>query len=327
MKKVLASVLVLGMTAMVFMPTKASAMPLVNLPYLTVQQFTGLKEKFSHGDIKAAKRLARLYLHGFTLGSCVKPDPITGKGIQKLLKMCPKRDWKKCCPQKQVVRDYTEAFKYMKLAADAGDAWAQTYMGWFYERGKVVNKNYTTALKWYRLAADQGYPDAEDLMGTMYCVGHGIPKNYEVAAEFYKKALLQYKYSSGSLAFLYFTGGPGLPKNYEKAYFWLNVIDSGWLSPDKLLSDLSCAADNLWLDGKLRKLLTPAQIQKIGEQIKSYKMPPPTKWTPRYITSKEHVINYKAPPTVSIPQIIDNIKRWNALHKPMLQKTNLRRQQ
>ena len=43
-----------------------------------------------------------------------------------------------------------------RLAADRGDAAAQSTLGMLYEKGQNVRQDYAEAIKWYHLAADKG---------------------------------------------------------------------------------------------------------------------------------------------------------------------------
>ena len=45
------------------------------------------------------------------------------------------------------------ALRYYQMAANAGDAEAQTKMGWLFEQGLGVGKDLTEAAKWYERAA------------------------------------------------------------------------------------------------------------------------------------------------------------------------------
>ncbi len=59
-------------------------------------------------------------------------------------------------------KDYAEAVRYCKLAADQGHASAQYNLGVCYANGEGVEKDYAEAVRYYKLAvaADQGVPEA-----------------------------------------------------------------------------------------------------------------------------------------------------------------------
>jgi hypothetical protein len=280
--------------------TVVMAMPLAPPP-VPERQIESLKQKATQGDVSAQTQLAGLYLRGFTLAFCDRsfsggglevPAMPTGPSLN-----APPTTGKESCLKKKISSDYIEAFKYFKQAAEGGDAWSQTYSGWFYDKGKIVSQDYKAALKWYQMAAAQEYPYAQDLIGRMYRDGHGVPQNYSLAAEFFKKAALQHARqptSPAHLARLYFTGGAGFPRDYEKAFFWLNIGGNpAW--PDESLgppNDLCCDNEDLTnpLSNKdLEKHLTSAQIEKVKKQIIDYKLPPPTKWSSQYKYDRPHL--------------------------------------
>ncbi len=60
-----------------------------------------------------------------------------------------------------VLRDYSEAVKWLRLAAGQGNVRAQTTLGVMYMKGFGLAQSYFDAVKWYRLAADQGFPEAQ----------------------------------------------------------------------------------------------------------------------------------------------------------------------
>ena len=46
-----------------------------------------------------------------------------------------------------------------------------------HELGQGISKDYKEAVKWYRLAAEQGNPHARYKLGTMYYNGQGVPQD------------------------------------------------------------------------------------------------------------------------------------------------------
>jgi TPR repeat protein len=56
-----------------------------------------------------------------------------------------------------LTKDEREAARLYRLAADQGNAWAQSQLGLFYEQGRGgLSKDEREAARLYRLAADQG---------------------------------------------------------------------------------------------------------------------------------------------------------------------------
>jgi uncharacterized protein len=121
-----------------------------------------------------------------------------------------------------VKQDYTEAMKWyhkaadqgnpyartrladvgdirkLRMAAEQGNAEAQSYLGFAYSKGEGVKQDNSEAVRWYRKAADQGDQNAQWNVGQMYKNGLGVKQDneqayfWELAAE---KSNLGYSYS------------------------------------------------------------------------------------------------------------------------------------
>ncbi len=74
-------------------------------------------------------------------------------------------------------KDFAEAVKWFRKAADQGYAEAQFGLGSAYATGEGVPKDSTEAVKWFRKAADQGLAPAQAFLGGMYVKGDGVPKD------------------------------------------------------------------------------------------------------------------------------------------------------
>ncbi|MFZ9099470.1 MAG: tetratricopeptide repeat protein [Burkholderiaceae bacterium] len=83
---------------------------------------------------------------------------------------------------------YATAYRAWIKAAEAGDAMAQTNIGYLYERGWGQRQSYVKALAWYRRAADQGLPQAEFNIGTLYYYGFGVERNPREAVGWFRRA-------------------------------------------------------------------------------------------------------------------------------------------
>jgi len=75
--------------------------------------------------------------------------------------------------------------------ANDGRAWAQSDLGSLYEDGLVLKKDYDDAVKWDRLAAEQGYPGAQTNLGLMYARGRGVTASRSTAVEWFQRAAKQ----------------------------------------------------------------------------------------------------------------------------------------
>jgi TPR repeat protein len=118
-------------------------------------------------------------------------------------------------------KDYAEAMRWYRQAADGGDADSQSKVGLLYENGWGVEKNPQEAVRWFRLAADQGSAEAETQLGLLYANGQGVPKDHHQAAIWYQKAAdKNYPLAQSALGMVYALGW-GVPKDADKALEWL----------------------------------------------------------------------------------------------------------
>ena len=74
----------------------------------------------------------------------------------------------------EVVQDYKEAVKYLRLAADQGYVRAQLNLAWCFQTGLGVGQDYKKAFRYYRLAADQGDADSACWLGVFFFKGQGV---------------------------------------------------------------------------------------------------------------------------------------------------------
>ena len=70
-----------------------------------------------------------------------------------------------------VAKDYKDAVKWYRKAADQGNAHGQCQLGHCYRDGEGVAQDYEEAVKWWRKAADQGHADGQYNLG--HCYGDG----------------------------------------------------------------------------------------------------------------------------------------------------------
>jgi TPR repeat protein len=68
-----------------------------------------------------------------------------------------------------------------RLLAERGVAAEQVNLGIMYEG----ERDYAEAARWFRKAADQGFPPGQAYLGSMYEFGLGVPKDYVQAYMWY----------------------------------------------------------------------------------------------------------------------------------------------
>lgn len=83
---------------------------------------------------------------------------------------------------------YAEELKWMLMAANAGDAEAESRVSNLYLRGRGAPQDYESAALWAKKAADQGYPDAMYNLGYFYETGRGVAKDITLSHMWYNLA-------------------------------------------------------------------------------------------------------------------------------------------
>jgi uncharacterized protein len=77
-----------------------------------------------------------------------------------------------------VSRDYTEAARWYRRAAENSNVMAQSTLGDIYYYGRGVPQDFVEAGQWWQLAAEQGMAVAQLNLGVMYANGDGVPQDY-----------------------------------------------------------------------------------------------------------------------------------------------------
>ena len=99
----------------------------------------------------------------------------------------PQDDYEKGAAAYQA-KDYREALRWFRKAAEQGDAEAQHYLGFMYEEGRGVAQDGREAVRWYHKAAEQGLAAAQLNLGAMYERGRGIKQDYVQAHKWFNIA-------------------------------------------------------------------------------------------------------------------------------------------
>ena len=85
-------------------------------------------------------------------------------------------------------KNFQEALKNYLIAANAGDDYAQNWVGWMYKNAEGVEQNYMEAYKWNMKSAENGNGYAMNSLGIMCENGQGVEVNLPKAVEWYRKA-------------------------------------------------------------------------------------------------------------------------------------------
>ena len=119
-----------------------------------------------------------------------------------------------------VTQSYSEAVKWYRKAAEQGDATAQCNLGWCYENGEGVSKSISDAVKWYRKAAEQGLARAQYSLGLCYEYNKGVSQSWSEAVKWYRKAAEQGDANAQASLGARYENGEGVPRNLTEAIKW-----------------------------------------------------------------------------------------------------------
>lgn len=122
-----------------------------------------------------------------------------------------------------VPEDRSEAVKWWKKAAEAGDAIGACELSDVYLRGEGgVPRDTEEGIRWLRKSAEGGYRRCQWMLGKAYEKGKFVPKDMKEAVKWWKKAADQgYMKAIGDLGAAYTSGLGGLEQDYNKALILL----------------------------------------------------------------------------------------------------------
>jgi TPR repeat protein len=125
-------------------------------------------------------------------------------------------------------RNYTEAMRFYRQAADSGITGGFNNMGLMYMAGLGVPKDYSEAERLYRKAAEAGNTNATVNLGRLYVQGFGVAKDYNEAVRLFRKASDSGNVAAlGQLALMY-QSGLGVAKDFgEAARLFRKAADAG----------------------------------------------------------------------------------------------------
>lgn len=119
-----------------------------------------------------------------------------------------------------VKQDYVAAVEWYRKAAEQNDAHAQNNLGFMYQGGYGVRQNYVVAIDWYRRAAEQKHAAAQVNLGVMYRNGYGVKQDYATAVEWYRKAAEQNDATAQNNLGTMYRNGYGVRQDYATALEW-----------------------------------------------------------------------------------------------------------
>jgi uncharacterized protein len=88
-------------------------------------------------------------------------------------------------------KDMDQAVKWIRMAAEKGDATAEYELGIYYLRGLGVDKDPSVAARWFQRSAEQGHVQAQNSIGYSLATGHGTETDLIEAYKWYSLAIAQ----------------------------------------------------------------------------------------------------------------------------------------
>lgn len=101
----------------------------------------------------------------------------------------------------------------------SSDPSIQLEIGYLYEYGITLEKDYSEAFKWYKFAADQNHSDAQYRIGKFYFHGYGVDKDEEEAYSWLKLSANL----NNSNSFLYLSFYYSFKENVPDSLYWLKL--------------------------------------------------------------------------------------------------------
>lgn len=86
--------------------------------------------------------------------------------------------------------NWRRAYEIILPLADAGDASAEYFLGWFYEQGIEVPQSYEKAFEWWSKSASKGISESQCGLAQMYETGRGTGQSLTDAFVWYSHAIM-----------------------------------------------------------------------------------------------------------------------------------------
>ena len=116
--------------------------------------------------------------------------------------------------------DFSRAYYWFNLLAEAGHAKAQSNLGLLFLRGRGVQQNTDTALRWFESAAQQGVVSAQFNLGYLYSTLKGKHRNLSRAIHWYSEAAEQGHPTARFRLARHYKRGVGVKVNYVDSLRW-----------------------------------------------------------------------------------------------------------
>jgi TPR repeat protein len=126
-----------------------------------------------------------------------------------------------------VERNCNEAIKYLRISADSGHNMAQLRLGLCYLKGECIQQDYNNAKKYFLLSASQGIIEAQYNLGVIYYKGYGVEQDYDEAFKWFKISAEHGLPAAQNYLGVMYRNGYGIKKNDIYAYMWYKIAAAG----------------------------------------------------------------------------------------------------
>jgi TPR repeat protein len=149
-------------------------------------------------------------------------------------------------------RDYVEAAKWYRRAADNGSVYSRCMLGAMYAHGEGVPQDDAEAERLYRAPAERGYPPAQHCLGYLFKFGRAVPQDHEEAVRWFKLAAENGHNEARFELASAFLMGQGVPQSDNGGARWMILAaENCHAEAQRLLAMMYDEGTGVLLDHKL----------------------------------------------------------------------------
>ena len=152
------------------------------------------------------------------------------------------------------------AVEGVKPSAEGGLGTLEALIGDAYYYGHGVSRDYTEAARWYRRAAENSNVMAQSTLGDIYYYGRGVPQDFVEAGQWWQLAAEQGMAVAQLNLGVMYANGDGVEKDYVKSYLYANLA-AAHLPPGQ---DRDIAVKNREIVAKLMSQAQIAEAQRLA---------------------------------------------------------------
>ena len=120
-------------------------------------------------------------------------------------------------------RDFANAARWYRKAAEQGHVQAQTNLALMYSEGQGVKQDIREAAKWFDAAARGGDATAQYSLGLLYYQGAGVKQSYDSAMQLWILAARSGNASAMNNLAIMHGMGEGVAQSNVEAYAWFDL--------------------------------------------------------------------------------------------------------